>query len=646
MTSIRLALSGGGFRAALFHLGTLACLKKANLLKDVSEVSGTSGGAILAAFARLHWPKLLDESEDSWTLLGKIVALAKNNLRGRILTHWLTGLFGPLLLPRAWRASFSKTHFLIRRYESLFETKTLENFTAQDGMPSIALNCTDLVQGIRCAFHNSSFAFWKDAPSNPPRSVGANKVPISVAVAASSCFPPLFEPVQTSPWLPRTSAKGDPVPRLLVDGGILDNLGSRAFDLTNSRDALVVNSDAEPSFEKEEQYEFEGFVARNSRSFEISSRQISNMEQERLRAALSTRHLSVSIRESDCSDMPAIDQHIASIRTDLDRFDSQTAYHLIKHGYDVCRKALSEGQLKPPGEGLSAKEWNRLGITPREFSNGDTARKTLCPEGLARIRSFIEPCSGEFLLLAGFILGFLFLTVSLIACYILGRDVFAKKTQVRSYLVDTQLVGVRLEIESPSVPVANQRPMARAEFQVSDSNGSPIAKFDETNFTKLGNVWSSSGLESAEARFQDRGVSLLPESLSLQIRAFALESREQPLQETSAHIRVFGRRANGDSVLLLSDSLTVSDRPRVILGELLVSKDLRRVDVDGQRRLDAKWLLENLNSPPKYIELPYKVVSLPDRLSLGPWLSVLWILCISSLIVIVLRLGTWLLSGI
>ena len=47
--SISLSLSGGGGRAAGFHLGTLAYLDRVKLLKDVSILSSVSGGSHVAA---------------------------------------------------------------------------------------------------------------------------------------------------------------------------------------------------------------------------------------------------------------------------------------------------------------------------------------------------------------------------------------------------------------------------------------------------------------------------------------------------------------------------------------------------------------------------------------------------------------------
>jgi len=57
-TGIALCLSGGGYRAILFHLGALRRLNELNILSKVSTISSVSGGSILAGFlaSRIDWP--------------------------------------------------------------------------------------------------------------------------------------------------------------------------------------------------------------------------------------------------------------------------------------------------------------------------------------------------------------------------------------------------------------------------------------------------------------------------------------------------------------------------------------------------------------------------------------------------------------
>jgi NTE family protein len=55
---IGLALSGGGYRAAAFHLGTIKCLERLKLLDKVDVISTISGGSIAGAYYLLNKKKL------------------------------------------------------------------------------------------------------------------------------------------------------------------------------------------------------------------------------------------------------------------------------------------------------------------------------------------------------------------------------------------------------------------------------------------------------------------------------------------------------------------------------------------------------------------------------------------------------------
>jgi predicted acylesterase/phospholipase RssA len=57
MKKIGLALSGGGFRATLYHLGLIRFLRDAGLLHQVTHITSVSGGSIIAAHLALNWEK-------------------------------------------------------------------------------------------------------------------------------------------------------------------------------------------------------------------------------------------------------------------------------------------------------------------------------------------------------------------------------------------------------------------------------------------------------------------------------------------------------------------------------------------------------------------------------------------------------------
>ena len=56
--AVGLCLSGGGYRAMLYHVGALIRLNEFGLLSQIQEVSSVSGGSITARALALAWTKL------------------------------------------------------------------------------------------------------------------------------------------------------------------------------------------------------------------------------------------------------------------------------------------------------------------------------------------------------------------------------------------------------------------------------------------------------------------------------------------------------------------------------------------------------------------------------------------------------------
>ena len=66
-----LALSGGGFRATLFHLGVIRYMRDAGALEIVSDIASVSGGSILAAHLALNWERYNGTDEEFAEALGR-----------------------------------------------------------------------------------------------------------------------------------------------------------------------------------------------------------------------------------------------------------------------------------------------------------------------------------------------------------------------------------------------------------------------------------------------------------------------------------------------------------------------------------------------------------------------------------------------
>src|SRR6185503_11081871 len=96
---IGLALSGGGFRATLYHLGLIRFLRDAGILRDVTHITSVSGGSIIAAHLALHWDRYNGSESDFDTAAAELLAFIRLDVRNRILRRFPLAL--PLRLPRS-----------------------------------------------------------------------------------------------------------------------------------------------------------------------------------------------------------------------------------------------------------------------------------------------------------------------------------------------------------------------------------------------------------------------------------------------------------------------------------------------------------------------------------------------------------------
>jgi NTE family protein len=206
-----IALSGGGYRAMLFHLGTLWRLRDAGLLKDVRRVSSVSGGSITAGALALAWPQIdwRDDGASFQTLVvDPVIKLARTTIDiPAAIIGRIPGLSG------SWvRSSYDRI---------LFRGKTLQDLP---DTPRFVFNATSLHSGklFRCSkpfLAEWTFGRWYNPTTR-----------ISEAVAASSAFPPVLSPVTIDvsafEYDPE-AGKGLKPPSAfrLTDGGVYDNLG-------------------------------------------------------------------------------------------------------------------------------------------------------------------------------------------------------------------------------------------------------------------------------------------------------------------------------------------------------------------------------------------------------------------------------------
>lgn len=246
---IGLALSGGGYRAAAYHLGTLRALHKMDLLDKVDVISSVSGGSIIAAFYLLHKDEPFEQVEQSFrkclahsSLWGAILNLAIVFLLPALLGIFVSGWCLLLYLFLYWGFYLiPSSKWIALYYDRLFfGKKKLKDFPDS---PIVGINSTNVATGRLFTFSKQDVGGY-DYKENGRSIIKGEEIPVSFAVASSTCVPSIFSPTIIAK---RYYEEGKYKDTLLVDGGLYDNQGT--YILTESTNKLyrvenVVISDA------------------------------------------------------------------------------------------------------------------------------------------------------------------------------------------------------------------------------------------------------------------------------------------------------------------------------------------------------------------------------------------------------------------
>ena len=147
---IGLALSGGGYRAAAYHIGALRALHKLGVLDKVDVISSVSGGSIIAAYYALFdggyekfeesFRQKIQKGVLTWSLLNLVAVLAIVGLVSWFLGGW--GFFGLLvILWFAWYKVIPVSCIIAWEYDKLFfHGKKLSDLPKE---PLVTINATD-----------------------------------------------------------------------------------------------------------------------------------------------------------------------------------------------------------------------------------------------------------------------------------------------------------------------------------------------------------------------------------------------------------------------------------------------------------------------------------------------------------------------
>jgi NTE family protein len=216
-----LCLSGGGYRAMLFHLGALWRLNESGLLRGLVRVSSVSGGSITAGMLGLTWKRLQFNDQNAANNLEELVINPIRRLANVTIDQ--PSIIKGILLP--WKTVADGIAAAYRQH--LFGNATLQDLPDDSEGPRFVIDATNVQTKVLWRFSKPFMGDYRVGLIRNPR------LDLAIAVGASSAFPPFLSPVviklNAADFDPST--KGDlqiePYTSevVLTDGGVYDNLG-------------------------------------------------------------------------------------------------------------------------------------------------------------------------------------------------------------------------------------------------------------------------------------------------------------------------------------------------------------------------------------------------------------------------------------
>jgi NTE family protein len=341
-TGIALCMSGGGYRAMVFHLGALIRLNEIRLLSKLKRVSSVSGGSITAAQLGLKW-RALQFNKEIATNLDELVINPIRSLAERTIDA--DSIIGGILTP-----GVSISDKIAKAYRKhLFGDATLQDLPLDGEGPRFIINATNVQSGALFRFSRPYMADWKVGRILNP------KISLAVAVGASSAFPPVLSPVvielSDDDFEPTTRGPlGKPpytTEAVLSDGGVYDNLG---LETAWKRYKSILVSDGGGQMQPEPEPKRD-WARHAFRINGIIDNQVRSLRKRQLIGAFKagTDHDGAywGIR-TDYGDFPKTTLHcpadrtaqLAATPTRLSRLEPSYQDRLINWGYAVCAAAI------------------------------------------------------------------------------------------------------------------------------------------------------------------------------------------------------------------------------------------------------------------------------------------------------------------
>ncbi|HMS13915.1 MAG TPA: patatin-like phospholipase family protein [Microthrixaceae bacterium] len=345
---LAIALSGGGYRAMLFHLGALKRLNEFGLLSVMDRMSTVSGGSITGAVLAIRWPDLNFDAAGVAAGFDRVekdvFEIADRTIDIR------SGILG--LLPGTTGAAQ-----VAKALDGPLDHKMLADVPGE--RPRFTFNTTNMQSGNLFRWSSSYAADWELGQIVSPN------ISLATVIAASAAFPPILSPLRIS--VPGTlvdfhstapAPVMDPPDRLwLTDGGVYDNLGIENLKSFHT----VLASDGGAPFASTTRLRA-NIGSQALRTMFLLNEQVGRQRKRGLVHELQTGQRlgalwTISTKMADYTaggTLPCPDEAIvrlAAVRTRLKRLPRQVKYQLANWGYasaDAAVRSFVEPTLPPP----------------------------------------------------------------------------------------------------------------------------------------------------------------------------------------------------------------------------------------------------------------------------------------------------------
>ena len=335
---IALCLSGGGYRAMLFHTGTLLRLNELGYFQRIDRISSVSGGSIVAGVLGMRWNELVFENGVAKNfpelVMQPILNLADHTVD---ISSVVIGTFAPGTISEHLVSAYKK---------HLFQNASLQGLPDR---PRFVFNAANVQSKVLWRFMKPYMRDYRVGEIKNPN------IELATVVTACSAFPPVLSPVilhfSEDSYTPNSGLDLQRSPFttdvVLTDGGVYDNLG---LETAWKRYATVLVSDGGGMYMPEPNPKND-WIHHSKRILDLIDNQVRSLRKRQLIESFKSGARKGAYwgiwsdiaeyngaRKLSCHS--AITRTLASIPTRFKALETKDQQMLVNWGYAICDAAM------------------------------------------------------------------------------------------------------------------------------------------------------------------------------------------------------------------------------------------------------------------------------------------------------------------